>query len=59
MIYNAIQEVQHGWGLAGIAEKVKAVRRRRKWMVREKAHLLFCYDALRHFVQQFLLSRKC
>ena len=43
----------------GIPEKVAGLRMRRKWMVREKCHLQFCYEAVLQFVQEFLMKRKC
>ena len=59
VIYSVIQEVLHGRGIVGIVDKVQALRMRRKWMVREKEHLLFCYQAALQFVQEFLMQRTC
>ena len=58
MIYSVIQDVLHGKVKAAIMDRVKALRMRRKWMLREKEHLLFSYQAVLHFLHDFLLQRE-
>ena len=58
MIYTGVQEVNQGNGVRDVAELVRVLRERRKYMVQEKEQLAFCYHAVLYHCQSLLIKRK-
>ncbi|OCT73763.1 tyrosine-protein phosphatase non-receptor type 23 [Xenopus laevis] len=54
LMYAAIQEVEAGNGIPDLAELVKKMRQQRKYMLQEKIHLKFCYEAVLKHAEQVL-----
>ncbi|KAM4704635.1 tyrosine-protein phosphatase non-receptor type 23 [Rhinophrynus dorsalis] len=54
LTYAAMQEVEAGNGIPDLAELVKKMRQQRKYMLQEKLHLKFCYEAVLKHAQQLL-----
>ncbi|KAE8595341.1 hypothetical protein XENTR_v10015700 [Xenopus tropicalis] len=54
LMYAAMQEVEAGNGIPDLAELVKKMRQQRKYMLQEKIHLKFCYEAVLKHAEQVL-----
>ncbi|KAG8443424.1 hypothetical protein GDO86_012006 [Hymenochirus boettgeri] len=54
LMYAAMQEVEAGNGIPDLAEIVKKMRQQRKYMLQEKIHLKFCYEAVLKHAEQVL-----
>lgn len=54
LLYAAVQEVEAGNGIPGLAQLVRRMRQQRKHMLQEKLHLKFCYEAVLQHAEQLL-----
>ena len=59
MIYTGMQEIDHGNGIVNIQTVAKKMLQQRRYVIREKSQLKFCYEAILYHAQDILAKRKC
>ncbi|XP_028392948.1 tyrosine-protein phosphatase non-receptor type 23-like [Dendronephthya gigantea] len=55
VIYSAMREMYSGNGIMDVQTLVKKLREKRKYMVQKKEQYEFCYKAILHSAEQFLI----
>ena len=58
MIYTGMQEIDHGNGIINVQAVGKKMLQQRRYVIREKSQLKFCYGAILYHAQDILAKRE-
>ncbi|XP_064646276.1 tyrosine-protein phosphatase non-receptor type 23-like [Lineus longissimus] len=57
VVYTAVQEMNMGNGIISVVDTIRRLRQKRKYMVEEKDHLKFCYEAVLQYAMDLFATR--